>query len=919
METGAERVCELLAPDGPDPDGPEPEALPEIAGRALAAIRELDDETKVTADAVRSLGRLSRLRDPTWKEITSATGMEAGKRSGAHDCLDDLRAYCECVRRMPRLHDDVRRYARLLARQTLALGEAYREHKRERGLLDFVDLEVMLLDALRTDRTIRGDLAATYDLLFVDEFQDSSPIQLAIFLELHDCVGRSVWVGDEKQSIYGFRNADLDLVRAAWRLLDPDAVDPLDTSYRAHRGLVEVLNGIFVPVFGEEARLKADEGARDGAVERWFLEATNKGQDQRALAAGVRQLLDEGVAPDDIAVLVRTNRTSTQVADVLAEQRIPAVVQRPGLLRTRECAAARAGVGVVADPYDALAAAEVLHLLGDPTEETPSWLEPRLRKIERRREECEEAEGGATDSGPPWPDEPALASLRDLDPATRSPSDVVRSVIQRLDLPDRIARWGEPARRAANLDALVDLARAYEEEAREDGRAASLRGLLARLDAKEADEDDHLPVPRSVGAVTVSTVHSAKGLEWPVVILCELNKVYEPDLWEPDTEGGRVEEGRPLEGRRLRAWVWPFGYGGGPFGGRVAGTGLDTDALAAPEGSVAAEKERREAERLLYVGMTRAKEKLVLAHRGSPADGPDETDWLELVPHHEVLDPSLEEGIHDLEELPTTLRVRCLSEEMLDDADDSEPAQSRRLVEPSPMERAHPVRFRSPSGVVVGETAGVGGASREGGTVPAADANDSEAADGAPSGAAVEVVHEWDPETLDLNVRTDDWTSLGSAVHAYLAGLPSMEGLSEEECRAAAERALEGFGVAADLQPEDLVRLGARFREWVSRRYPDVRWWTEVPVAAPRHDGGQWRGSIDLLLVKEDGEAVVVDHKIAPVPREAWAEKAASYAGQLEVYRDALEAQDVTVAETLLHLVVGGGVVRVGFSRDPRG
>ncbi len=81
---------------------------------------------------------------------------------------------------------------------------------------------------------------------------------------------------------------------------------------------------------------------------------------------------------------------------------------------------------------------------------------------------------------------------------------------------------------------------------------------------------------------------------------------------------------------------------------------------------------------------------------------------------------------------------------------------------------------------------------------------------------------------------------------------------------------------------------------------------TEVPVTAPRSAGGQWVGAIDLLVELANGQYLVVDHKSRPIPAALAAESVAEFSGQLAAYREILEAQGLSVAETWIHLPLAG-------------
>ena len=108
-----------------------------------------------------------------------------------------------------------------------------------------------------------------------------------------------------------------------------------------------------------------------------------------------------------------------------------------------------------------------------------------------------------------------------------------------------------------------------------------------------------------------------------------------------------------------------------------------------------------------------------------------------------------------------------------------------------------------------------------------------------------------------------------------------------------------------------LVSAGERFIEWVQTRYPGAEWHTEVPVTAPRHAGGQWNGTIDLLLMLPDGSVVVIDHKSAPIQRRDCEAKAATFSGQLLSYRESLQVLEIDVHSCWIHFPFAGAVAEM--------
>ena len=386
------------APTG-DPDG----ALAAALVTAARAIEGGADTTVGTAryvellrSSLRDLGR-GRLRWGDWAKLSTNVPT---KKSVVHAA--GVRAAASRHIEHPRLRADMHRMIRLLFRVASDGLTAYQEHKRERGVIDFVDQETLALQLLRREE-IRAELAGQINLVLVDEFQDTSPIQLAIFLELASLARESIWVGDPKQAIYGFRGTDPALMDAAIESLtsttvNPDLVDDaaravsggrvetLGTSYRSRPELVGLTSEIFARAFAhhgmpeERTRLQPDLTVEPNGlgrpIEYWPLDLPggrrNATTRASALAAGVRDLLgrgnlvrdrDSGAARPaqraDVAVLCRTNKQCQEVAEALGALGVAAVVPRMGLLDTAEGQLLVAGLRLWVDPGDALAAAEL--------------------------------------------------------------------------------------------------------------------------------------------------------------------------------------------------------------------------------------------------------------------------------------------------------------------------------------------------------------------------------------------------------------------------------------------------------------------------------------------------------------------------------------------------------------------------------
>jgi len=840
-----------------------------LAAEALAKLRRVTDETDITQKAIAKVRKLSAFGAATWADFAGCAKLDAGKRSGADKCLDDLRGLGGSVRRLASFRADVRSFMEAATETALQFERSYRAYKVERGLVDFVDLEVLFLDLARRPE-LSARLRADIELLIVDEFQDTNPLQLAIFQGLRGIARDTVWVGDRKQAIYGFRGTDAGLVDGVWSAIGGEP-EQLTDNYRSQAGIVLAVNALFKPTFGADVVVQAKHAARVQAVERWLLDGKTIAARAQACANGVARLVAEGKhRPGEIAILVRTNRRASELADALDAIAVPCVVPLPGLLSTREGAAVHAGLRLAADDGDARAAAELLHLLDtDPAIATPPWLADRLEEVARRRAGVDQPCGFATN--------PVLAPLRAIPAASLTPADLVLAVQTALDLPGHLAAWGNPERRAANLDALVDFAGTYEAECRRDGSACTPGGLIRWFDDLVGDDHDEgtdvQPVPPGIDAVQILTYFKAKGLEWPAVICFDLDYERDPSLFEPIPTGGDPA-GDPLAGRTLRYWPWPFGWN--KFNKPNNHAGLLADAHASAIGQEACAAAAAESLRVLYVGMTRPQQRLILAQ------SPKDNAWLDMLdPAHvdKVLSPLVDgtaEGIEvSVESLMTSVVRRCLTAEGLPAR--APPAGTANWIGDRPAApKAYEPRWSSPSSA---------------------------------KGSGTIVEHVTLGQALVI-ARTDvAGDALGSAFHAYFAALPAIATCTPAIRERCATECLAAWGASGAFSSSDLVAAGERLWAWATKHYPGCAIATEVAIENPRTAGGSWRGSIDLLVLIAGKPVAIIDHKTVRGTTGSDEAAATAFAGQLAAYHEAISTG--IHVDCWIHLPLAGRIIRV--------
>jgi ATP-dependent exoDNAse (exonuclease V) beta subunit len=844
-----------------------------------------------------------------WARMMKVEGTE-----GAEPALAPLRREAARVLGHPDLWEDLERMVELAFEAAARTLSTYSREKSRRRVVDYEDLvERALALALRAD--LAPLLSERFRLVVVDEFQDTTPLQLALFIRLHAITGRSVWVGDAKQCIFGFAGADPALMDAVltWHRDAGGATDQLARNHRSRPPLVRLVNEVFGGAFeacGVDASLvhveptRGDAASGAPALGVWFTAPPND-QEARGIADGVARLLRTH-APQDIAVLVRSNAEAARIAGTLADLGIPVELARTGLTRTPEATLLVAALDWLLDRdrgarliLDALLGGLDDAALGawiarewrrePPDASSTAAPKPAKSALLRARRAVSSGRVGTNE----------IARIDDLRGrlAVLAPSEVVDELLHRLDAANLARRWPDPGQRLANLQALRTLATNFEAESGERGDAPTLRSFrewLRDVGASHGDADGGDQAQRTANpAVTVSTVHRSKGLEWPVVVLASLNDPPREGPFSVAAEAradGAFDPEDPLLGRWIRAWPWPFGaLSCDPLLARAR----DSDA-----GRRVSERERRDRLRLLYVGFTRARDHLVLVVRDGRRR---ETAWLDelvdaggrpllLLPEKPKRDGPLVLTARDGRggEHPHLAEVWLLADPV------STPATSAQT--PWTFERA-PSRHRpaysiAPSGLARART-DAAGETTPGVELPTLVAGPCVRIHAGLRGAFVGA----------------ERVRVGDALHAFLAADDdALDGQTRLEL-ARRVATTHGFAAAA---PADLVRAADSLYEFARARWGPALWRREVPIELvldPLRPTEQTvRGVIDLLLETPEGD-VILDHKTAELTEPRWPEAAALFGPQLALYAFALQRMGRTVRALAVHLVLAGGVV----------
>jgi ATP-dependent exoDNAse (exonuclease V) beta subunit len=539
---------------------------------------------------------------------------------------------------------------------------SFRARKAQLAALDFSDLEERARELLESRPDVRADVKRRFRSVLVDEFQDTSRLQQKIVdlvrrpsgeLAAAESAPPSLFaVGDVKQAIYGFRHAEVrglleveDEVRAQGGL-----VVPLDASFRTRPSVLSYVDAVFERVFGEpgsEVRhqpLRSAESVAfapkaEPSVEVIVstgdrLEQGRRGE-ARAIAARLATIVEgrllRGTNPlrtesfgkplryRDCAVLFRALTELPVYERALRERGVPYRIARGGgFFEASEVVDAIALLRTIASPRDDLALAAVLRSplvgLSDDALLALALLEEgggeRVRHgwLARALERVHESPRIS-------PEERASAA------AFRGALEEVRSLRGRVGARDVLARALELTRlgestllRAGNPRGLVNLAKLLEivEELEADpgtGAGLSLEEVALALEDLRAGGSREAEGSLAGGdedAVMLLSVHAAKGLEWPLVVVADLgrgeNPFGDPVAWSAETGSIPILRDADDPSQRLE----PTSY---------------TRLVAARK-----LREREESKRLLYVAMTRCRDHLVLA--GSRGGSRSAGAWL---------------------------------------------------------------------------------------------------------------------------------------------------------------------------------------------------------------------------------------------------------------------------------------------------
>ncbi|NIA20920.1 MAG: UvrD-helicase domain-containing protein [Anaerolineaceae bacterium] len=540
----------LTAVQGPEGDGREESRL--LALEAMAMVESgkdlaerIDGLIALAGLDFRRRGSAGKWANPElYKEVSRAL---KSVREAARAALK------QCDFAPPETWEQHLVLARAVSRVAGRIIADFQQAKSDLGMLDFDDLLIMTRDLLRDNRKLRRRIGRRYRQILVDELQDTNLLQTEILALLLGDDGAGMaslrpgsffGVGDPKQSIYRFRGADVEVFRRIAGEFDRDSTARLTRTFRFHEGLAQTTNAMFEPLLGRDfVALSADDQRRPPVSMQVLLVADHKDLKAEDLrhreAARIARWISDTVAAKskppatygDIAILMHRQTQIYAYEEALKQCGIPFyVVGGRHFYDQQEVRDVIAAMQAIRNPGDDLAVATLLRgpLVGLSDDalcvlcsEKPLAAALESGRLLKRLSESDAAKAGRASRWMAHFTQRAgrvgIAQLLqeivfdgycgdDGRPGCPAPAHVL--------LPQFLGR-----RRYANLRRLVEMARRFDHSGR-----SRLEDFLEQVEAGQSEGVEEAEAPlaeEGSDAVLLMTVHRAKGLEFPYVILAD--------------------------------------------------------------------------------------------------------------------------------------------------------------------------------------------------------------------------------------------------------------------------------------------------------------------------------------------------------------------------------------------------------------
>lgn len=391
-----------------------------------------------------------------------------------------------------------------------ALQRAFEGYKRHRFLVDYDDLLVRLRELLETEEAVRRRISDTYAYLMVDEYQDTNRLQAELVRKMASTHDNVMAVGDDSQSIYAFRGATFRNIMDFPKLFPGTQLFKLEENYRSTQPILTLANEVIN--LATEKYPKTLFTRKGHGPTPVLVKTVDENTQSRFVAQRILELREEGVPLEEIAVLFRSSFHSFDLEIELSRRNIP-FVKRGGFkfIETAHVKDILAHLRVIENPRDAVSWNRLLTLIeGVGPKKSQALIEAMLTADGRGLEALREAAGKG--SGP------GAQGLKDLvrvleevgGGRSLTPAEQMNAVCVYY-LPILRLQYDDHPKRLKDVEHLYTIAARY----------SKLEALLADLALEPPDQSvvDMEGEARDDKRLVLSTIHSAKGLEWHTVFI----------------------------------------------------------------------------------------------------------------------------------------------------------------------------------------------------------------------------------------------------------------------------------------------------------------------------------------------------------------------------------------------------------------
>ncbi len=422
---------------------------------------------------------------------------------------------------------------------------AYEERMRGSSALDFGDLIFRLVLVMRENSGLRAHLQDRYEHVLVDEFQDVNHTQFELVKTLCEQHRNLCVVGDDDQSIYRWRGADRRNI-LDFRKFFPDAtVIKLEQNYRSTQRILRVAHSVVSKNFDREPKQLWTDNPEGSPIT--VIACDDERDEATTVVSGMRMLLDAGYARNDIALLYRVHAQSRVFEESLRHSNVPYRVI--GGLRFYDRAEVKdllAYLRVAHNPDDDVSLLRIINVPARGIGKTT---------VERLVEAAARAGGGVFAALSSAADDAAhsagtkkkltvflqlIAQMRSAAAAGEEPSALAKTILRDTGYLQalRVEDTPEADSRIENLEEVVKSMEEFEGEHEDPTLASFLELVTLETDADRVELDD---------AITLMTVHAAKGLEFPIVMVAGLEEETFPHRgFESGDDPEELEEERRL-------------------------------------------------------------------------------------------------------------------------------------------------------------------------------------------------------------------------------------------------------------------------------------------------------------------------------------------------------------------------------------